>query len=139
MPGTGSLALRSGRLACWLARFEGHQGPDVIIAALSLLVVIAASVTMERAAAALGNRFAIPEIVVGGLVLAAVTSLPNAVAAVYLAARGGAGPRCGKFRREQQQEDSAGVSPGAGAQAEDGELGQGERRCPGQAQGDVAP
>ena len=47
-----------------------------------------ASVTMERAAAALGNRFAIPEIVVGGLVLAAVTSLPNAVAAVYLAARG---------------------------------------------------
>jgi cation:H+ antiporter len=61
---------------------------DVIIAALSLLVVVVASVTMERAAAALGNRFAIPEIVVGGLVLAAVTSLPNAVAAVYLAARG---------------------------------------------------
>ncbi len=29
-----------------------------------------------------------PEIVVGGLVLAAVTSLPNAVAAVYLAAKG---------------------------------------------------
>jgi hypothetical protein len=49
--------------------------------------VVAASVTMERAAATLGNRFAIPEIVIGGLVLAAVTSLPNAVAAVYLAAR----------------------------------------------------
>ncbi len=61
---------------------------DVIIAALSLLVVVVASVTMERAASALGSRFAIPEIVVGGLVLAAVTSLPNAVAAVYLAARG---------------------------------------------------
>ena len=58
------------------------------MAAGSLVVVVAASVTMERAAAALGNRFAIPEIVVGGLVLAAVTSLPNAVAAVYLAARG---------------------------------------------------
>ena len=43
---------------------------------------------MERAASALGTRFAVPEIVVGGLVLAAVTSLPNAVAAVYLAARG---------------------------------------------------
>ena len=43
---------------------------------------------MERAASALGSRFAVPEIVVGGLVLAAVTSLPNAVAAVYLAARG---------------------------------------------------
>ncbi|MGH3255230.1 MAG: hypothetical protein ACRDOU_07430, partial [Streptosporangiaceae bacterium] len=33
-------------------------------------------------------RYAVPEIVIGGLVLAAVTSLPNAVAAVYLAARG---------------------------------------------------
>ena len=43
---------------------------------------------MERAASALGSRFAIPDIVVGGLVLAAVTSLPNAVAAVYLAGRG---------------------------------------------------
>jgi len=61
--------------------------PDVAVAAASLAVVVAASVTMERAAAALGNRFAVPEIVVGGLVLAAVTSLPNAVAAVYLAAR----------------------------------------------------
>jgi Ca2+/Na+ antiporter len=62
--------------------------PDGVVAAGSLVVVVAASVTMERAAAALGNRFAVPEIVVGGLVLAAVTSLPNAVAAVYLAARG---------------------------------------------------
>jgi cation:H+ antiporter len=62
--------------------------PDVIVAAGSLVVVVAASVTMERAASALGTRFAIPEIVTGGLVLAAVTSLPNAVAAVYLAARG---------------------------------------------------
>ena len=61
---------------------------DVIVAAGSLLVVVVASVTMERAASALGSRFAVPEIIVGGLVLAAVTSLPNAVAAVYLAARG---------------------------------------------------
>lgn len=62
--------------------------PDVVIAAAALAVVVIASVTMERAAADLGTRFAVPEIVVGGLVLAAVTSLPNAVAAVYLAARG---------------------------------------------------
>ncbi len=61
---------------------------DVAVSAVSLLVVVVASVTMERAASALGARFAIPEIVVGGLVLAAVTSLPNAVAAVYLAAHG---------------------------------------------------
>jgi cation:H+ antiporter len=62
--------------------------PDVAVAAGALVIVVAASVTMERAASALGHRFAVPEIVVGGLVLAAVTSLPNAVAAVYLAARG---------------------------------------------------
>lgn len=62
--------------------------PDVAIALAALTVVVVASVTMERAAADLGTRYAIPEIVVGGLVLAAVTSLPNAVAAVYLAARG---------------------------------------------------
>jgi len=61
---------------------------DAAQAAAALVVVVSASVTMERAASALGTRFAVPEIVVGGLVLAAVTSLPNAVAAVYLAARG---------------------------------------------------
>jgi Ca2+/Na+ antiporter len=43
---------------------------------------------MEQAASALGERHDVPQIVVGGLVLAAVTSLPNAVAAVYLAQRG---------------------------------------------------
>jgi cation:H+ antiporter len=62
--------------------------PDAAVAAAALIVVVAASVTMERAASALGARYAVPEIVVGGLMLAAVTSLPNAVAAVYLAARG---------------------------------------------------
>lgn len=67
---------------------EPARRQDVAAAAAALLVVVVASVTMERAASALGSRFAIPEIVVGGLVLAAVTSLPNAVAAVYLAARG---------------------------------------------------
>ncbi len=50
--------------------------------------MVVASVTMERAASLLGTRFAVPEIITGGVVLAAVTSLPNAVAAVYLAARG---------------------------------------------------
>src|SRR5215472_13279517 len=62
--------------------------PDAAVGGASLLVVIAASVTTEQAAAELGTRYAVPELVVGGLVLAAVTSLPNMVAAVYLAARG---------------------------------------------------
>ena len=43
---------------------------------------------MERAATQLGASTASGSIVVGGLVLAAVTSLPNAVAAAYLAGRG---------------------------------------------------
>ena len=43
---------------------------------------------MERTASELGTRHGVPAIVVGALVLAGVTSLPNAVAAVYLAVRG---------------------------------------------------
>src|SRR3989440_8028940 len=61
---------------------------DAALAALAVLVVVGASVAMERTAAELGTRHAVPEIVTGALVLAAVTSLPNAVAAIYLAARG---------------------------------------------------
>lgn len=62
--------------------------PDAAAAGVALVVVVAASIAMERAAVSLGSRYGVPEIIVGGLVLAAVTSLPNAVAAVYLAARG---------------------------------------------------
>ncbi len=43
---------------------------------------------MERAAVAAGQRCAVPEILIGGLVLVAVTSPPNTVAAVYLSQRG---------------------------------------------------
>jgi cation:H+ antiporter len=59
-----------------------------VLAAIATLVVVGASIAMERTASELGARHAVPGIVVGGLVLAAVTSLPNAVAAVYLGARG---------------------------------------------------
>jgi Ca2+/Na+ antiporter len=48
---------------------------------------------MEVSATALGHKYAVADIVVGGLVLAVVTSLPNAVIAVYLAG-GAAAPRC---------------------------------------------
>ena len=43
---------------------------------------------MEQAATALGRRYAVADIIVGALVLAVVTSPPNAVTAVYLARRG---------------------------------------------------
>jgi cation:H+ antiporter len=61
---------------------------DAVVAGGAVLIVVAASVAMERSASTLGQRIAMPQIVVGGLVLAGVTSLPNAVAAVYLARRG---------------------------------------------------
>jgi cation:H+ antiporter len=61
---------------------------DVRTAALALVLVVGASVVMEQAATSLGRRYVVPDLVIGALVLAGVTSLPNAVAAGYLAARG---------------------------------------------------
>ena len=61
---------------------------DALVAALALVVVVVAAVSMERGASTLGHHYAVADVIVGGLVLAAVTSLPNAVAAVYLAAKG---------------------------------------------------
>jgi cation:H+ antiporter len=61
---------------------------DAVTVVIALVVVVVASVAMEQGASALGTHFGVPEIVLGGLVLAAVTSLPNAVSAVYLARRG---------------------------------------------------
>ena len=61
---------------------------DALIVAVSLVVVVLASVAMERSAVSLGQRLSIPDIVIGALVLAGVTSLPNAVAAIYLVRRG---------------------------------------------------
>jgi cation:H+ antiporter len=61
---------------------------DAVVAVAALGAVIVASALMEQAAATIGVRYRVPEIVIGGLVLAAATSLPNAVAAWYLAGRG---------------------------------------------------
>jgi len=61
---------------------------EALLALAMLVIVVAASVAMEATGTTLGARFGVPEIVVGGIVLAAVTSMPNAVAAVYLARRG---------------------------------------------------
>ncbi len=61
---------------------------DGVVVAVAVPAVVGASALMEGAASALGARHGVPSIVTGGIVLAAVTSLPNAVAAVYLARRG---------------------------------------------------
>ncbi len=61
---------------------------DAVTGVVALGVIVGSSIVMERAASSIGRRDHIAGIVVGGLVLAAVTSLPNAVAGIYLAARG---------------------------------------------------
>jgi len=90
------------RLRSWLAGAVAEEeqelsdaihpdkgGPrDAALAVLALAVVVAASAAMERTASALGARWAVPGVITGGIVLAAVTSMPNAVAAVFLARRG---------------------------------------------------
>lgn len=61
---------------------------DALVALVALIIVVGASVEMERGASRLGAHFHIADAVIGGAVLAAVTSLPNAVAAVHLASKG---------------------------------------------------
>ncbi len=61
---------------------------DIALSVAAVVVVVGASVAMEQSAAKLGARYGVAQIVVGGIVLAGVTSLPNAVAGVYLAMRG---------------------------------------------------
>ena len=50
---------------------------DGLAAAGALIAVVGASTTMEVTATALGHRYAVADIVTGGLVLAVVTSLPT--------------------------------------------------------------
>jgi Ca2+/Na+ antiporter len=64
------------------------QRADIATALGCLVIVVAASTVMERSGETIGRHFQLSALVVGGLVLAAVTSLPNAVGAVYLASRG---------------------------------------------------
>lgn len=69
-------------------RLERVTRAEVATAAASLVVVVGASIAMEDAGVAMGHHFHLSGIVTGGILLAAVTSLPNAVAAVHLARRG---------------------------------------------------
>jgi cation:H+ antiporter len=84
---TGAIAEEEQELEVAIHPRRGRTR-DAVIAAAAVLVVVGASIAMEQSASRLGARHGVPEIVVGGLVLAAVTSLPNAVAAIYLARRG---------------------------------------------------
>jgi len=66
----------------------GGPRRDALAAVASLVVVVAASTVMERTASSLGQHFDVPGAVTGGVALAAITSLPNVVAALHLARRG---------------------------------------------------
>ncbi|MHB8436709.1 MAG: sodium:calcium antiporter [Acidimicrobiales bacterium] len=70
--------------------YSGPARPwaDGVTIAVTLGMVILASTAMERSGVAIGAAYKLPDVVVGGVLLAAVTSLPNAVAAIYLARRG---------------------------------------------------
>lgn len=72
-------------------RPERGDRRDALVALAALAVVIGVSVTMEELATTFGARMGWSQIIVGGLILAAVTSLPNLVAAIYLSSRGRGG------------------------------------------------
>ena len=61
---------------------------DAAVLATTLAVVVLGSVGMVRAAEDLGRRYGVSDIIVGTLVLAALTSLPNLLTAVRLALHG---------------------------------------------------
>lgn len=65
-----------------------YRPRDLPVALVALGAVVAASSVMERTAQSLGAHWHLSGLVVGGVVLAAITSLPNAVGALYLARRG---------------------------------------------------
>jgi cation:H+ antiporter len=82
-----ALAEEEAELAVAIRPQRGDRR-DVLVAFTALIVVIGASVAMEEEATSIGARIGWSQIVIGGLILAAVTSLPNLVAAIYLASRG---------------------------------------------------
>src|SRR5262249_3157061 len=55
---------------------------DAVGAVFALVAVVGASTVMEVSGTAVGHQHAVADIITGGLVLAVVTSLPNAVSAV---------------------------------------------------------
>lgn len=61
---------------------------DAVVALVALVMVVLSSVAMERGASQVGHHLHVADAVIGAIVLAAVTSLPNAVAAVHLASAG---------------------------------------------------
>lgn len=94
LPLPDGLAHRLSRAASQLheEKEEHHemQGSwfPVLLAPLSLIVIVIASVWLVQAALTLAQAWQIPHALVGGVILAGLTSLPNTYTAVHLAHRG---------------------------------------------------
>jgi cation:H+ antiporter len=69
----------------YLPLWRAKTGVAAVTAGVAILVVIGASALLEHSASVGGTALGVPEVVLGGVILAGVTSLPNAVAAVHLA------------------------------------------------------
>lgn len=73
------------------ARAETAPQPstaDLLGSLPALVTIIVASIGMVRAALSLGNAWHVPEPIIGTLILAALTGIPNVVTSVRLAMRG---------------------------------------------------
>jgi cation:H+ antiporter len=74
------------------ARRDEYAGPggryDVLMLIPAVATVVGGATAMVVAAQSLGNRWDVSDVVVGTLVLAAVTGIPNVIAAVRLALHG---------------------------------------------------
>ena len=66
----------------------GRGWLPVWLVPLALVVIVAASIVMVMAAVLLGQRWHVPAAIVGTVILASITGLPNLYAAVRLALRG---------------------------------------------------
>ncbi len=74
------------------ARRDGYAGPggvnDVVTVVPALAAVVGGATALVIAAQSLGHRWGISDVIVGTLVLAALTGIPNVIAAIRLALHG---------------------------------------------------
>jgi cation:H+ antiporter len=94
LPLPDGLAHRLSRAASQIhEEQEAHQQMKgswllVLLAPCALLVIVIASVWLVQATLTLAEVWHLPQALVGGVILAALTSIPNAYTAVHLAHRG---------------------------------------------------
>ena len=72
-----------------LDEYAGRGGPnDVLNVVVALAAVVGGATAMVLAAQSLGRQWGIADVIIGTIVLAALTGIPNAIAAIRLALHG---------------------------------------------------